>query len=141
MHEKTQTNLKNFYLLHAVLFRRSTASIMGGGMNCRNGNSTYVIIIFGGIQIFLSQLPSLDSISWLSVFSVATSVVYSTISLGICFAKWATHHTSHGTLSGATGESLVDKVTNIFLAIGTVAFTYAYIDVQIEIQVLLYFYY
>uniref|UniRef100_A0ACD5T6V6 Uncharacterized protein n=1 Tax=Avena sativa TaxID=4498 RepID=A0ACD5T6V6_AVESA len=108
----------------------------GGGISCHNADSSSYIIIFffGGVQLILSQLPSLDSISLLSHFSVATSVIYSLITLGICSAKWAMHKTSHGTRSGATAKSLLDKATNVCLAIGNIAFTYAYADVQIEIQ-------
>ncbi|XP_020147717.1 amino acid permease 6-like [Aegilops tauschii subsp. strangulata] len=108
----------------------------GDGSKCASSDyfATYAIIVFGAVQILLSQLPSLHNISWLSFFSVATSCIYSTISLGLCFAKWATHNKSHGTVFGAVAGSGLDKATNVFLAVGNIAFTYAYADVQIEIQ-------
>lgn len=91
---------------------------------------------FGLTQVVLSQLPSLENITWLSVVAVATSFGFSFIALGLCIAKWVSHDDFRGTLFGNPGISSADRVWNILLALGNIAFAYAFADVLIEIQVL-----
>jgi len=93
------------------------------------------MLAFGVIQVVLSQLPSLENITWLSVVAVATSFGYSFIGLGLCIAKWVSHDELRGTLSGASGVPSGDRAWNSLLALGNIAFAYTFADVLIEIQV------
>ncbi|EMS46246.1 hypothetical protein TRIUR3_28783 [Triticum urartu] len=110
-------------------FHRSGFSTTG----CNSSGSTYMVL-FGLMQLLLSQLPSLHNIAWLSVVAVATSFGYSFISLGLCAAKWASHGDVRGTLAGASVDAPRDKAFNVLLALGNIAFSYTFADVLIEIQ-------
>ncbi|VAI15121.1 unnamed protein product [Triticum turgidum subsp. durum] len=100
-------------------FHRSGFSTTG----CNSSGSTYMVL-FGLMQLLLSQLPSLHNIAWLSVVAVATSFGYSFISLGLCAAKWASHGDVRGTLAGASVDAPRDKAFNVLLALGNIAFSY-----------------
>ncbi|KAJ6797289.1 putative amino acid permease 6 [Iris pallida] len=105
----------------------------GHGARCPTSGST-LMLVFGFIQVVLSQLPSLENITWLSVVAVATSFGYSFIGLGLCVAKWVSHGEVKGTLSGSSGASPDDRAWNALLALGNIAFAYTFADVLIEIQ-------
>ncbi|KAL6909833.1 hypothetical protein ACP4OV_001492 [Aristida adscensionis] len=111
---------------------------LGDGDTCGSGpgiGGVSVLVAFCAIQVPFSQLPNLDNVTWLSFTSVATSFGYSIVCLGLCFAKWASHHGDiRGSLVGTTAISSPDKLFNIFLAIGNVATSFVYADVLIEIQ-------
>ncbi|KAL8141438.1 hypothetical protein V2J09_007459 [Rumex salicifolius] len=47
-----------------------------------SSSNTY-IIIFGVVQIFLSQIPNFDQLKWLSVVAAVMSITYSSIGLGL----------------------------------------------------------
>ncbi|EAZ36356.1 hypothetical protein OsJ_20683 [Oryza sativa Japonica Group] len=105
----------------------------GGG----GGGATGVryMVVFGAFQLLLSQLPSLENVAWLSVIAVATSFGYSSICLGLCAAKWASHRGGvRGTLAGAAAGSPGEKVFNVLLAVGNIAISYIYSPVLFEIQ-------
>lgn len=93
------------------------------------------MVVFGLFQLVLSQFPSLENITWLSVVAVATSFCYSFIGLGLCVGKWASHGEFRGTLGGTTAAAPSQKVFDVLLALGNVAFAYTFADVLIEIQV------
>lgn len=93
------------------------------------------MLAFGAIQVVLSQLPSLENITWLSVVAVATSFGYSFIGLALCIVKWVSHGETRGTLSGVSSASAGDRAWNALLALGNIAFAYTFADVLIEIQV------
>ncbi|KAK1288355.1 Amino acid permease 6 [Acorus calamus] len=58
------------------------------------------MIVFGLTQIILSQLPSLENVTWLSIVAATMSFAYSFIGLCLCTAKWVTHGDIRGTLTG-----------------------------------------
>nr|CAD1842108.1 unnamed protein product [Ananas comosus var. bracteatus] len=105
----------------------------GHGARCDASGSTFMVV-FGLFQLVLSQLPSLENITWLSVVAVATSFGYSFISLGLCAGKWASHGDFRGTLAGTDNGSPGDKAFNVLLALGNIAFAYTFADILIEIQ-------
>ncbi|KAM0940786.1 putative amino acid transporter, transmembrane domain-containing protein [Dioscorea sansibarensis] len=118
----------------------STSMIAVKRVNCfhRHGDhatcgstGTVFMLIFGMVQLVLSQFPSLENITWLSVVAVVTSFAYSFISLGLCIAKWISHGDFRGGLAGTHGSH---KLINVLLALGNVAFAYTFADVFIEIQ-------
>ncbi|KAF3321701.1 amino acid permease 6-like protein [Carex littledalei] len=105
----------------------------GHDTSCTSSGSTFMVI-FGLFQLVLSQLPSLENITWLSVVAVATSFGYSFISLGLCAGKLASHGEFRGTLTGTSSAKPGDKAFNVLLALGNMAFAYTFADVLIEIQ-------
>uniref|UniRef100_J3MCN0 Amino acid transporter transmembrane domain-containing protein n=2 Tax=Oryza brachyantha TaxID=4533 RepID=J3MCN0_ORYBR len=112
--------------------RKWVGNDVGGGTS----GVTYTVV-FGAFQLLLSQLPSLENVAWLSVIAVATSFGYSSICLGLCAARWASHGDVRGTLAGAGAaveDSWSEKVFNVLLAVGNIAISYIYAPVLFEIQ-------
>ncbi|KAJ3703906.1 hypothetical protein LUZ61_007611 [Rhynchospora tenuis] len=105
----------------------------GHDATCTSSGSTFMVI-FGLFQLVLSQLPSLENITWLSVVAVATSFGYSFISLGLCTGKLVSHGDFRGTIDGTSSANPGDKAFNVLLALGNMAFAYTFADVLIEIQ-------
>ncbi|RWW54256.1 hypothetical protein BHE74_00039173 [Ensete ventricosum] len=105
----------------------------GHSARCDASGNTFMVV-FGLFQLVLSQFPSLENITWLSVVAVATSFGYSFIGLGLCMGKWASHGEFRGTLAGTSDVAASDKAFDVLLALGNVAFAYTFADVLIEIQ-------
>lgn len=72
----------------------------GHGAACHVSTNAYMIV-YGVIQIVLSQLPNFHKLSWLSIVAAVMSVAYSCIGLGLSIAKIAgsisivVHHMNH----------------------------------------------
>ncbi|XP_068649359.1 amino acid permease 3-like [Aristolochia californica] len=96
------------------------------------------MIIFGLIELLLSQLPSLENITWLSVVAAVMSFGYSSIGLCLCLAKVVSHGGIRGSLlgvmSGSSGLSSATRTWNVLQALGNIAFAYTFAEVLIEIQ-------
>jgi len=106
---------------------------LGHEASCKVSNYPYMMI-FGAIQIVLSQIPDFHKLSWLSILAAIMSFAYSSIGLGLSIAKlFAPHHHATTTLTGVQDDD-VSKVWRTFQAIGDIAFAYAYSTVLIEIQ-------
>lgn len=98
------------------------------------------MIIFGLVEIVLSQFPNLEKITVLSVVAAAMSFAYSFIALALCIAKFASHGSIKGSLLGvkiAGDVSASTKVWQSLQALGNIAFAYTYSMLLIEIQVYL----
>ncbi|XP_047328369.1 amino acid permease 3-like [Impatiens glandulifera] len=103
---------------------------------CKTSSTPYMII-FGVVQVFLSQIPDFDQIWWLSILAAVMSFTYSTIGLGLGIGKVA----ETGEIKGSwTGISIggdvteADKIWQSFQALGDIAFAYSYSIILIEIQ-------
>jgi len=66
--------------------RSNCFSTHGHENPCQVSNNPYMII-FGVVEILLSQIPDFDQISWLSIVAAVMSFTYSTIGLGLGIAK------------------------------------------------------
>ncbi|KAE9602760.1 hypothetical protein Lal_00049644 [Lupinus albus] len=103
---------------------------------CHMSSNQYMII-FGVIQIFLSQIPDFDQIWWLSTVAAIMSFTYSIIGLALGIAKVAATRTFKGSLTGISigpNVSETQKIWRTFQALGDIAFAYSYAVVLIEIQ-------
>ncbi|XP_038996622.1 amino acid permease 6-like [Hibiscus syriacus] len=60
----------------------------GHHVKCQTSNYPFMII-FGCIQIILSQIPNFHKLSWLSILAAIMSFAYSSIGLGLSIAKVA----------------------------------------------------
>ncbi|GMI90627.1 amino acid permease 6 [Hibiscus trionum] len=108
----------------------------GHHVKCRTSNYPFMII-FGCIQIFLSQIPNFHKLSWLSILAAIMSFAYSSIGLGLSIARVAGGEHARTSLTGVTvgvDVSGSEKVWRTFQAIGDIAFAYAFSTVLIEIQ-------
>ncbi|KAL4330185.1 hypothetical protein HN51_036891 [Arachis hypogaea] len=102
---------------------------------CHESSSQY-IMIFGIIEIFLSQIPDFDQIWWLSTVAAVMSFTYSIIGLSLGIAKVAERGSFKGSLIGISvgAVSEAQKIWRTSQALGDIAFAYSYAVVLIEIQ-------
>ncbi|MFQ6640034.1 hypothetical protein Gotur_014844 [Gossypium turneri] len=113
----------------------------GHHAKCETSNYPFMVI-FGCIQIVLSQIPNFAKLSWLSIIASVMSFAYSFIGLGLSIAKVAggeedVRTTLTGVIVGVD-VSGSEKVWRILQAIGDIAFAYSFSNVLIEIQARLY---
>nr|XP_043620150.1 amino acid permease 3-like [Erigeron canadensis] len=103
---------------------------------CKVSGIPYMLM-FGGSQILLSQIPDFHQISWLSMVAAVMSFTYSTIGLGLGIAKVAENGKIKGSLTGVNignNVSPTQKIWRAFQALGAISFAYSYSFVLIEIQ-------
>lgn len=107
----------------------------GRDAECHISNNPYMIL-FGAVQIFLSQIPNFNKLWWLSIVAAVMSFSYSLIALGLGVHRITEPGHSYGTLGGvSTGEvTEAQKVWLIFQALGDIAFAYTFSMILIEIQ-------
>lgn len=110
----------------------------GHDAKCEVSGTLYTVI-FGIMEIALSQLPNLEKISLLSYIAAAMSVTYSLIGLCLCLVEFSSHPELRGTLFGVEIGSrhitLSTKIWHSFQALGNIAFAYTFAMLLIEIQV------
>ncbi|CAK9137926.1 unnamed protein product [Ilex paraguariensis] len=95
------------------------------------------MVIFGIIQIILSQIPNFNKLSVLSLVAAVMSFTYSSIGIGLTIAKLAGGAHPQTSLTGIpVGKTMssLDKMWNTFSALGDIAFAYAFSIVLVEIQ-------
>ncbi|OWM85938.1 hypothetical protein CDL15_Pgr012188 [Punica granatum] len=90
---------------------------------CEYGDSFY-ILLFGFIQILVSQIPDFHSMRWLSVSAAVMSFSYSFIENG----------TIKGSMTGVPGSDLSSKLWAAFTALGDIAFSYPFSLILLEIE-------
>ncbi|XP_020152424.2 amino acid permease 3-like [Aegilops tauschii subsp. strangulata] len=114
----------------------------GHKANCRSSSKSLYIAIYGIMEIFLSQIPGLESVWWLSMLATVMSCTYSIIGISLCVAQSVANGGIQGGLTGvavginAAGKSVtvMDKVWRSLQAFGNMAFAYAFSIVLLEIQ-------
>ncbi|KAK4409980.1 Lysine histidine transporter 1 [Sesamum angolense] len=98
--------------------------------DCKDIRLTYFIMIFASVHFILSQLPSFNSISGVSLAAAVMSVSYSAIAWGASVNKGVQPDVQYGYKPGSTA----DTVFNFFSALGIVVFAYGGHNVEMEIQ-------
>ena len=107
----------------------------GHGAHC-DVSGTVLMLVFSVVQVVLSQFPSLEHITWMSVVAAVMSFAYSFIGLGLSVGQWVSHGGGlGGRIQGAVALSSTKKLWNVLLALGNIAFAYTFAEVLIEIQV------
>ncbi|BAT88427.1 amino acid permease 7 Amino acid transporter [Vigna angularis] len=111
--------------------------------NCSHGkedegkcgfDGAYLMLIFGAIQVVLSQTPNFHNIQWLSIVAAITSFFYAFIGMWLSAGKITENGHAEGTISGIPTSSGVDKVWLVAQALGDIAFSYPFSVILIEIQ-------
>ncbi|KAL9268575.1 Amino acid permease 6-like protein [Drosera capensis] len=108
----------------------------GHRVGCHTSNNPFMII-FGCIQIILSQIPDFSELSWLSIVAAVMSFTYSSIGLALSIAKVVGGARARTSLTGVVigvDVTWTEKIWRTFQAVGDIAFAYAYSTVLIEIQ-------
>ncbi|KAK9095884.1 hypothetical protein Sjap_021381 [Stephania japonica] len=111
----------------------------GNDPRCGELSGNKFLLIFGVIEVLLSQLPNLEKVTMLSVMAAIMSFAYSLIALFLSIVKFASQPEFRGSLTGGkigtNGISPSTKVWNASQALGNIAFAYTYALLLIEIQV------
>ncbi|KAE8820057.1 amino acid permease [Hordeum vulgare] len=107
-----------------------------GHVNPCHISSTPYMIIFGVAEIFFSQIPDFDQISWLSILAAIMSFTYSIIGLSLGIVQVVANKGVKGSLTGISIGVVtpMDKVWRSLQAFGDIAFAYSYSLILIEIQ-------
>ncbi|KAF6141351.1 hypothetical protein GIB67_008528 [Kingdonia uniflora] len=105
----------------------------GHAAPCAYGD-TFYMLLFGAVQIFVSQIPDFHNMAWLSIVAAVMSFSYSFIGLGLGFAKVVGDGWIKGSIGGIPQETTAKKVWKISQALGDIAFAYPYSIILIEIQ-------
>ncbi|XP_039058546.1 probable amino acid permease 7 isoform X2 [Hibiscus syriacus] len=100
---------------------------------CSYGDTSYMLL-FGAVQVVMSQIPNFHNMAWLSVVAAIMSFTYSFIGFGLGFAQVIENGTIKGSITGVPAASVVDKLWLIFQALGDIAFSYPYTIILLEIQ-------
>ncbi|CAI9104225.1 OLC1v1002856C1 [Oldenlandia corymbosa var. corymbosa] len=102
---------------------------------CHTSNNPF-IIVFGVVQILLSQIPNFHELSILSIIAAVMSFAYSFIGLGLSIVQIAGAHPETSLTGIPVGKEVtgLDKMWRTFSALGNIAFAYAFSTVLVEIQ-------
>ncbi|KAM0029419.1 putative amino acid transporter, transmembrane domain-containing protein [Helianthus debilis subsp. tardiflorus] len=101
--------------------------------DCEYGGNFHMLV-FGVVQIFMSQIPDLHSMVFVSVVSATMSFSYSSIGLGLGFAQVIENGKIAGSITGVPAVSVANKLWLTFQALGDIAFAYPYALILLEIQ-------
>ncbi|XP_021905975.1 probable amino acid permease 7 [Carica papaya] len=100
---------------------------------CVYGSTVYMVV-FGLIQVVMSQIPDFHNIHWLSAIAAIMSFAYSSIGLGLSLAQAIINGRIKGSITGVPASSTANKLWLIFQALGDIAFSYPYSIILLEIQ-------
>lgn len=95
---------------------------------------TYFMLIFGFLQILMSQIPNMHDIKWVSVIAATMSITYSFIVLGLGITHVIGNGMIKGSIEGINTTYTMEKVWLVAQGLGDIAFAYPYSLILIEIQ-------
>ncbi|XP_050246153.1 probable amino acid permease 7 isoform X2 [Quercus robur] len=105
----------------------------GHQVPCAYGD-TFYMLLFGLVQIVMSQIPDFHKMEWLSVVAAMMSFTYSFIGIALGFAKVIENGKIMGSITGVPASTLANKFWLVFEAFGDIAFAYPYSIIVLEIQ-------
>lgn len=100
------------------------------GADCQNGIAPW-IVLFGGTQLLLSQVPDFHSLWWISLLGALMSIGYCLIAVIMSIIQAAD---GSEVVFSRGEESQADRIFGVFNALGGIAFTYGGQAVLPEIQ-------
>ncbi|XP_073118181.1 probable amino acid permease 7 isoform X3 [Elaeis guineensis] len=100
---------------------------------CSYGDGFYMLL-FGAVQIVLSQIPDFQEMAWLSILAAAMSFSYSSIGFGLGIAKVIANGRIKGGTGGIVVASTTQKIWRVSQALGDIAFAYPYSIILLEIE-------
>lgn len=129
------------YAVTAGQSLKGIASAECSGVDCQDGIGPW-IVVFGIVQLFLSQVPDFHSLWWVSLLGGVMSIGYCTIAAGGSIAvalddgvdNSMTNSTDTDGVHTDSSGSTADTVFGIMNALGSVAFTFGGQAVVPEIQ-------
>ncbi|XP_051129082.1 probable amino acid permease 7 isoform X2 [Andrographis paniculata] len=96
--------------------------------------TTHYVLLFGFVQVIMSQIPEFRKTSWLSIVAAIMSVVYATIGSALGLAKTIENGEIKGSTGGVPAFSAAEKTWSIAQAIGDIAFASPYSLIFLEIM-------
>ncbi|KAJ6980571.1 amino acid permease 7 isoform X3 [Populus alba x Populus x berolinensis] len=105
----------------------------GHKASCEYGDTIYMLL-FGAVQILMSQIPDFHNMEWLSVIAAIMSFTYSFIGFGLGVAQVIENGTIKGSIAGVSAATTASKLWLAFEALGDIAFAYPYSIILLEIQ-------
>ncbi|KAM7495677.1 hypothetical protein LguiB_030286 [Lonicera macranthoides] len=100
---------------------------------CEYGNTSYMLL-FGIVQILVSQIPNFRNTEWLSIIAATMSFTYSLIGSALGLAKVIGDGEMKGSIRGVPTDTTAQKIWLISQALGDIAFVYPYSLILLEIQ-------
>ncbi|CAA0814045.1 Probable amino acid permease 7 [Striga hermonthica] len=97
-------------------------------------DGAYYMLIFGFVQVILSQIPDFRNTEWLSIIAAVMSFVYSTIGSGLGLAKVIENGEIKGSVGGVHESTVANKVWSISQALGDIAFAFPFSVIFLEIM-------
>ncbi|MCO5584266.1 hypothetical protein L7F22_038190 [Adiantum nelumboides] len=120
-----------------AIARSNCFHVNGHDSQCYTSTYPYMLL-FGGFQVVLSQIPTFSKLWWLSIVAAVMSFSYSSIGVGLGIGEVAKEGRHiQGTLGGLfhTGDNFeLKNIWLIFQSLGNIAFAYSYSMILIEIQ-------
>ncbi|GAV74778.1 Aa_trans domain-containing protein [Cephalotus follicularis] len=95
---------------------------------------TVYMLLFGTVQIVVSQIPNFHNIQWLSIIAAIMSFTYSSIGFALGLAKVIGDGYIKGNIGGVSTSSATDKMWLVAQSLGDIAFAYPYSLILLEIQ-------
>ncbi|CAI9303430.1 unnamed protein product [Lactuca saligna] len=105
----------------------------GHDAECYYKRNIYMLL-FGVVEVVMSQIPDFHSMVWVSVVAAAMSFCYASIGFGLGCAQVIENGTIAGSITGAPAASVAHKLWITFQALGDIAFAYPYAIILLEIQ-------
>jgi amino acid permease len=119
------------YTITAAQSMKDMADLSCGGESGCFNHQWAMGVMFGGVQLFLSQVPTLESFWLASIIGAIMSFGYSFIALGLTIAY---HGTEGGIKPMTEGLTSAQQAWNILNSIGTIEFAYSFSIILLEIQ-------
>ncbi|CAJ1960249.1 unnamed protein product [Sphenostylis stenocarpa] len=94
----------------------------------------YFMLIFGAIQVVLSQTPNFHNIQWLSIVAAITSFLYAFIGMWLSAGQITENGYAEGSIGGIPTSTGLEKLWLVAQALGDIAFSYPFSVILIEIQ-------
>ncbi|GAA0166143.1 hypothetical protein LIER_21369 [Lithospermum erythrorhizon] len=105
----------------------------GHDATCNYRTEDYMLV-FGVLQVFLSQIPNFRNTEWLSIVAAVMSFAYSTIGSALGLAKVIENGEVKGSLGGVPTSTAAEKVWSISISLGDIAFAFPFSTIFLEIQ-------
>ncbi|KAL0301028.1 UNVERIFIED_CONTAM: putative amino acid permease 7 [Sesamum radiatum] len=105
----------------------------GRDAECKYGDNKFMLV-FGLVQVVVSQIPDFHNMAWLSVVAAIMSFSYAIIGFGLGFATVVENRKIKGSIGGIQTHTPAQKVWLVFQALGDIAFSYPYTQIVLEIQ-------
>ncbi|MED6148305.1 hypothetical protein PIB30_051928 [Stylosanthes scabra] len=134
-------SLYGFGIAYIITSAISMRAIQESNCHIQKGNNgacefgeSYYMIIFGLVQILLSQIPNFHNIQWLSVVAAVMSFAYAFIGMGFAIKQTVEKGYAEGSIEGVPTSNEVQKMWLVAQALGDIAFSYPFSVILIEVQ-------